>query len=117
YTVFGCTGDRERKKRPIMSKIATTLSDYVIMTSDDPHNEDMSQIINDMTQGLEQKNYEVIVDRGDAIEKGISLLEENDTLLVLGKGHEEVIIVGNRRIPFNDKEFIQKCVQKRAINN
>lgn len=117
YTVFGCTGDRERKKRPIMSKIATTLSDYVIMTSDDPHNEDMSQIISDMTQGLEQKNYEVIVDRGDAIEKGISLLEENDTLLVLGKGHEEVIIVGNRRIPFNDKEFIQKCVQKRAINN
>ena len=87
------------------------------MTSDDPHNEDMSQIISDMTQGLEQKNYEVIVDRGDAIEKGISLLEENDTLLVLGKGHEEVIIVGNRRIPFNDKEFIQKCVQKRAINN
>lgn len=117
YTVFGCTGDRERSKRPIMSQIATSLSDYVIMTIDDPHNENISQIMDDMTKDLHAKNYEIIVDRGDAIEKAISLLEENDTLLILGKGHEEVIIMKDRRIPFNDKEFVQKCIEKNTINN
>ncbi len=112
YTIFGCTGDREREKRPLMSKIATTLSDYVIMTSDDPHNEDMDQIIHDMTNGLTNDNYEVLTDRGEAIKKGISFLDHHDTLLILGKGHEEVIIIGNRRIPFNDKEFVLSCIRK-----
>lgn len=117
YTIFGCTGDREREKRPIMSHIATSLSDYVIMTSDDPHNEDMAQIINDMTQNLENNNYEVIVERAKAIDKGISLLTHQDTLLILGKGHEDVIIVGNRRIPFNDKTYVTEQIQKLSVNN
>lgn len=117
YTIFGCTGDRERAKRPIMSRIATTLSDYVIMTSDDPHDEDMSQIIADMTNGITNSNYEVIVDRGEAIRKGLSLLKSHDTLLILGKGHEEVIIVGNKRIPFNDKNFVLEQLQELTINN
>ena len=70
-----------------------------------------------MTKDLQGKNYETFGDRGDAIEKAISLLEENDTLLILGKGHEEVIIMKDRRIPFNDKEFVQKCIEKNTINN
>lgn len=112
YTIFGCTGDREREKRPLMSRIATTLSDYVIMTSDDPHNEDVDQIIHDMIEGLTNDNYEVLIDRGEAITKGISLLDHKDTLLILGKGHEDVIIVGNKRIPFNDKNFVLDCINK-----
>lgn len=117
YTIFGCTGDREREKRPVMSKIATELTDYVIMTSDDPHNEDMSQIIDDMTRNLKNTNYEVIIDRGEAIKRGISLLKQHDSLLILGKGHEDVIIVGNRRIPFNDKEFVTKQIENLTVNN
>lgn len=117
YTVFGCTGDREREKRPLMSKIATTLSDYVIMTSDDPHNEDMNQIIDDMTRGLGEDNYEIIIDRAEAIKKGLSFLTHQDTLLILGKGHEDVIIVGNRRIPFNDKNFVSSELEKIEVNN
>lgn len=111
YTIFGCTGDREREKRPVMSKIATSLSDYVIMTSDDPHGESMDQIIGDMTNNLDNKNYEVIIDRRDAIEKGISLLKDNDTLLILGKGHEEFIITKDRLIPFNDRKTVEKILE------
>lgn len=114
YIVFGCTGDRDRKKRPIMSKITTDNAKYVIMTSDDLHNEDFSRIIDDMTKKLDAKNYEVIENRGKAIEKGISLLDKNDTLLILGKGHEEFIIVkDNKKIPFNDKECVLNILNEK----
>ena len=115
YTIFGCTGDRERAKRPIMSKIATDMSEYVIMTSDDPHYESMDQIIDDMTKGLGNKNYEVIIDRKDAIEKGISLLNKHDSLLILGKGHEEYIIVKDQFIPFNDRKIVDKIIEESYI--
>lgn len=114
YIVFGCTGDRDRKKRPIMSKITTDNAKYVIMTSDDLHNEDFSRIIDDMTKKLDATNYKVIENRGKAIEKGISLLDKNDTLLILGKGHEEFIIVkDNKKIPFNDKECVLDILSKK----
>ncbi len=110
YTVFGCTGDRDRTKRPIMSSLACKLSDYVIMTHDDPHNEDQKQIFDDMLKGLEYNNYEICYDRGEAIGKGIDMLNENDTLLILGKGHEEYIICKNEKIPFNDSKFVKEYI-------
>jgi len=113
YTVFGCTGDRDRTKRPLMMKLATDNSNYVIVTSDDLHNEEFSQIVNDMTIGVENKNYEIIKDRGNAIEKGISLLKENDILLILGKGHEEFIIVKDKKIPFNDKNEVNMLIKEK----
>lgn len=106
YTVFGCTGDRDRGKRPIMTEIACKLSNKVILTHDDPHNEDQKQIFDDMTNGIKYTNYEICYDRKEAIIKGISYLKNNDTLLVLGKGHEEFIIKGNEKIPFNDRKVI-----------
>lgn len=106
YTVFGCTGDRDRTKRPIMMDIATTLSQKAIVTIDDPHNEDPKQIVADMLEGITNDNYDICLDRRKAIEKGISLLKEKDILLILGKGHEEVIIYKNERIPFNDKKIV-----------
>ncbi len=111
YTVFGCTGDRDRTKRPIMMNIASTLSDKVIITNDDPHNEDPESILKDILENNKNTNYEVELDRKKAIEKGINLLTTNDTLLILGKGHEEVMIIKNERIPFNDKEVVSDILK------
>lgn len=111
YVVFGCTGDRDRSKRPIMMHIVTNLSKRVIVTSDDPHYEDPDQIVSDMLEGLENKNYEVCLDRKKAIKKGILLLKENDTLLILGKGHEEFILYRDEKIPFNDKKVVLKYLE------
>ena len=110
YTVFGCTGDRDRTKRPIMMQLATNNSKHVILTSDDLHNEDFNQIVSDTINNVEKNNFEVIQDRGKAIEKGISLLKEKDILLILGKGHEEFIIIKDKKIPFNDKNVVQKLI-------
>lgn len=111
YVVFGCTGDRDRLKRPIMTKMVTDMATHAIITIDDPHNEDPKQIVEDMLEGLTNKNYEVILDRREAIRKGIDLLEKEDILLILGKGHEEAIIVKDKRIPFNDKEEVKKYLE------
>ena len=111
YVVFGCTGDRDRSKRPIMTDIACKLSKKVILTHDDPHNEDQKQIFDDMTKGIKYTNYEICYDRKEAIIKGINLLSENDCLLVLGKGHEEYIIKGNEKIPFNDRKIIEEYIK------
>ncbi|MDD2180789.1 MAG: UDP-N-acetylmuramoyl-L-alanyl-D-glutamate--2,6-diaminopimelate ligase [Bacilli bacterium] len=108
YAVFGCTGDRDRTKRPIMLDIVTTECNYAIITNDDPHFEDPNQIVADMVKGITKNNYEVIFDRKDAIIKGINLLNENDTLLILGKGHEEFMIVGKDKIPFNDRKVVME---------
>ena len=116
YTVFGCTGDRDRTKRPIMTKIVTDLSDKAIITCDDVHNEDPNQIVDDMLKDLPNSNYEVELDRKKAIRKGIDMLNTNDVLLVLGKGHEEVMIVkNNERIPFNDKKTVLEYLESNKV--
>ena len=106
YVVFGCTGDRDRIKRPIMTQMILNAVDYAIITNDDPHNEDPRHIVEDMIDGITKENFEVILDLEKAIEKGISLLKEHDLLLILGKGHEEVMIIKDQRIPMNDKQIV-----------
>lgn len=113
YIVFGCTGSRDRLKRPIMATIATNMCQYAIFTSDDLHDEEFGQIINDMVDGLENKNYEICMDRKKAIQKGIERLEENDILLILGKGHEEVMIIKDKKIPFHDRTIVEECIKVR----
>ena len=112
YTVFGCTGDRDRFKRPIMLDLATKNSEYVIVTMDDLHYEPFDNIISDMITGIDQDNYEVCQDRGKAIEKGIEKLVDNDILLILGKGHETGIIIKDQKIPFNDKKIVLEILDK-----
>ncbi len=112
YVVFGCPGNRDRKKRPLMGKIAQKYADYFILTDDDPHNEDERQIINDTLKGITGANYEVIIDRKKAIAKAFSLLKDNDTLLILGKGHENYIIIKDQKIPHNDLAFVQDLIKK-----
>ena len=112
YTVFGCTGSRDRTKRPIMMQLATKNSDMAIVTSDDLHDEKFEDIVKDMLEGNTNNNYEVFEDRYSAIKRGIQLLDENDILLILGKGHETAIIVGDKKIPFNDREETLKIIEE-----
>lgn len=105
-TIVGCGGDRDPMKRPIMGKIATEKSDYVIFTNDNPRTEDPNAIMNDIIAGVSKNNYEVIFDRKSAINKGLSLLKTNDTLLILGKGHEDYQIIGHEKHHLDDKEIV-----------
>ncbi len=112
YIVFGCTGDRDREKRPMMTKLALDMADYTFITSDDLHNEDFSQIIDDMLKENTKTNYKVIEDRYEAILKAMSLLKEHDLLLILGKGHEEYIIVKDKKIPHNDHKAVLEIIKE-----
>ena len=115
YVVFGCPGNRDRAKRPMMGRIVNKYADYFIITDDDPHYEDEQRIINDITKNLVSDKYEVIIDRKKAITKAISLLKENDILLILGKGHEDDIIIKNQRIPHNDLQFVNDLVSQEKL--
>ena len=106
FAVFGCTGNRDRFKRPIMTQILVDNCDYVIITSDDLYDESFDSVVNDMICGIKKNNYEICYDRKAAIKKGISMLRDNDVLLILGKGHEEYIKVGSKLIPFNDGKIV-----------
>ena len=108
--IIGCGGDRDKTKRQKMAKIATDLADYSIFTSDNPRTEDPKAILNDMVEGLTNTNYEVIENREEAIKRGIQMLEENDILLVLGKGHENYQVIGREKIHFDDKEIVIKSI-------
>lgn len=114
YIVFGCTGERDRTKRPIMTNIVGSYAKYFIITNDDPHFEDPNQIVADMTKGIQYQNYEVCLDRKKAIEKGIERLTKNDVLLILGKGHEEFMVIGKEKIPFNDKKVVLEYLEKHS---
>ena len=105
-TIIGCGGDRDSFKRPIMSNIACTNSDWVIITNDNPRSENPNNIVSDMLHNLDKFNYEIILNRKNAIIKGIQMLDKNDILLVLGKGHENYQIINNKRYNFDDKEVV-----------
>jgi UDP-N-acetylmuramoyl-L-alanyl-D-glutamate--2,6-diaminopimelate ligase len=106
-TVFGCGGNRDRKKRPLMAKAAAKYSDFVIVTSDNPREEDPRKIITDIEIGfntIDFKDYTIIIDRDSAIEEAIKKAQRNDLVLIAGKGHENYQIIGTQKIDFSDKE-------------
>lgn len=103
-TVFGCGGDRDNTKRPMMGSIATKLSDIAVLTSDNPRTEDPNKIIEDVLRGMNTDNYKVIIDRREAIIEAIKLAEKDDIVLIAGKGHEDYQIIGTDKIHFDDKE-------------
>lgn len=117
YTVFGACGNRDRTKRPIMLDVATTLSDYVIVTDYNLYGEDGNQIINDVTKDAKRNNFEVERNRKKAIEKGIDLLEDGDVLLILGKGHEKYLDIGNKKIYFDDREVVKEIISLKEVKN
>lgn len=111
-TVFGCGGDRDRGKRPLMGAIAQRLSDTVIVTSDNPRTEDPEKIIDDIVNGMETSpNVLRETDRRCAIERGLSLAERNDVVLIAGKGHETYQILGRDKIHFSDREIVEEWIR------
>jgi UDP-N-acetylmuramoyl-L-alanyl-D-glutamate--2,6-diaminopimelate ligase len=112
-TVFGCGGNRDKTKRPIMGESASRLSDRVIVTSDTPRNEDPGVIIRDICAGITGTNFEVEPDREEAIRKAVYMAGEGDMLVVAGKGHEDYQIIGKERRHFDDREVVRKYMEER----
>ena len=111
YIVFGMRGNRDRTKRPEMTKIATENAKQTIITTNHLNHEDINQIVDDLVSGAVNDNYEVILDRRKAIEKGISYLNKDDVLLILGKGHEDYLNLGDHTIHFDDIEEVNKILE------
>ena len=114
-TIVGCGGDRDPIKRPIMGNIATSLSDYTILTSDNPRTEDPAKIMEDILKGVKSDNYEVELDRKTAIKKGIEMLKPEDILLILGKGHEDYQIIGHTKIHLDDAEEVENWQKENEV--
>lgn len=116
YLVFGCGGDRDKTKRPLMGKIAEKYSDRFIITNDNPRTENPADIIQDILSGLNspQKNL-VLPDRKNAIGMALSWMKSKDILIVAGKGHEDYQILGKIKHHFSDRETIQDWVRERKI--
>lgn len=106
--VFGAGGNRDKTKRPKMGKIASQLADIIIITSDNPRTEDPLSIIEDIKKGVEVGFENLIIepDRAKAIQTALLVSKPNDIILIAGKGHENYQIIGNQRLPFNDKETV-----------
>ncbi|MGM7684169.1 UDP-N-acetylmuramoyl-L-alanyl-D-glutamate--2,6-diaminopimelate ligase [Cytobacillus sp. Hm23] len=112
-TVFGCGGDRDTLKRPIMGHIASKYSDIVIITSDNPRSEDPHNIMNDINQGIIESlslQYDNIVKREEAINQAIKVASKNDVVLIAGKGHEKYQILKDKTIQFDDKDIARKAI-------
>lgn len=107
-TVFGCGGDRDKSKRPIMGSIAEVNSDHVIITSDNPRTEDPYKIIDDIIAGLKKENHKIIEDREEAIKSAIIEADDNSVILIAGKGHETYQEINGIRNYFSDKEVAEK---------
>jgi UDP-N-acetylmuramoyl-L-alanyl-D-glutamate--2,6-diaminopimelate ligase len=115
YCVFGCEGDKDKKKRPIMAQIATTYSDKAILTSDNPRSENPEKIIHEMAVGIDVSQLDrcfTITNRKEAIQKAISLAKANDCIVIAGKGHEMYQIVNDTLIPFNDIHVVTKIIEE-----
>lgn len=111
-TIIGCGGDRDPIKRPIMGEIASNYSDYVIFTNDNPRTEDPENIMKDILAGVKKDNYEVCLDRRAAIKKALDMIEKDDIVLLLGKGHEDYQILGHTKHHLDDSEEILKYIEK-----
>ena len=125
-TVFGCGGDRDRNKRPMMGEIAAQLSELVVITSDNPRTERPEAIIAEIEEGVKsaglekisfsesfyRKGYFTVVDRFEAIQAALHMARRGDIVLVAGKGHEDYQIIGKQRMPFDDREKIKEALNK-----
>ena len=114
--VFGCGGNRDSSKRPIMGIISSRLADYTIITSDNPRYEDPLSIINAIKKGIKKDNYEIIVDRTEAIKKAIEISTENDLILLVGKGHETYQEINGIKYPYDERVIIDEiCKSKQKV--
>ncbi|AET70225.1 UDP-N-acetylmuramyl-tripeptide synthetase [Desulfosporosinus orientis DSM 765] len=110
-TVFGCGGDRDRTKRPLMGEVAAQGSDFLIVTSDNPRTEDPDQIIKEILTGVSEVESIAIRDRREAIRKACHMAKPGDTILIAGKGHETYQIFGTEVHPFDDREVVREALR------
>jgi UDP-N-acetylmuramoyl-L-alanyl-D-glutamate--2,6-diaminopimelate ligase len=123
-TVFGCGGDRDRTKRPLMGAVAGRLSDLIVITSDNPRSEDANRIIEEVQRGITADTRKdaaqrllTIVDRKAAIDKAIELARAGDVVLVAGKGHEKYQVIGDRTLPFDDVAVAREALVRRRTKS
>jgi UDP-N-acetylmuramoyl-L-alanyl-D-glutamate--2,6-diaminopimelate ligase len=109
--IFGCGGERDKLKRPLMGNVVTELADYAIITSDNPRSENPGQIIKDIVRGIRKSNYCVVLKRQRAISRGLALINADDCLLIAGKGHENYQILKNKILKFSDRKVTQECLK------
>ncbi|HEY4639228.1 MAG TPA: UDP-N-acetylmuramoyl-L-alanyl-D-glutamate--2,6-diaminopimelate ligase, partial [Candidatus Udaeobacter sp.] len=114
-TVFGCGGDRDRQKRPLMAEMADRLADYSIITSDNPRKEDPSAIIAETEKGFRSNHYEKIVDRTEAINRAVALAGPRDIVLIAGKGHENYQEFADYTIPFDDIQVARRAIEDHPV--
>jgi len=126
-TVFGCGGDRDRSKRPLMAEAVAECSDRAIATSDNPRTEDPLAILSDVEKGLgglrrvegsqldrTERSYAMVVDRREAIELALDIARPEDTVILAGKGHEDYQIIGREKLPFDDRVEARQALGRRA---
>jgi UDP-N-acetylmuramoyl-L-alanyl-D-glutamate--2,6-diaminopimelate ligase len=123
-TVFGCGGDRDRTKRPLMGAVAGRLSDVIIMTSDNPRGEDPRRIIEDIQRGItadtrrdDAQRLLSVIDRREAIDKAVELARPGDLVLIAGKGHETYQVLGDHTLPFDDVTVAREALSRRRSNS
>ncbi len=113
-SVFGCGGDRDSGKRPIMGEISGKIADYTIITSDNPRTEDPQKIVNQIEEGMKKTKgkYEVIVDRTEAIKKAIGMANKKDIIILAGKGHEPYQEINGVKYPFDERIIVRDIIEK-----
>ena len=113
--VFGCGGDRDRQKRPLMGKVVDRHADHAIITSDNPRKEDPAAIITEVEKGFRSNHYEKIVDRTKAIARAIELAQSRDIVLIAGKGHETYQEFADHTVPFDDIQVARRAIEDRPV--
>ena len=116
WCVFGCGGDRDVEKRPVMGEVASRLADRVIVTSDNPRSESVEQIAKQIKSGMNLSSAKVdtLLDRREAISYSISNAKSEDWVLVAGKGHELTQAIGEEILAFSDREHVVRCLRATA---
>ena len=114
-TVFGCGGDRDRQKRPLMGRIADQNADYSIITSDNPRKEDPNAIISEIEKGFGSDRYEKVAERAEAITRAIALAQPRDIILIAGKGHETYQEFADHTVPFDDIQVARRAIEDRPV--
>jgi UDP-N-acetylmuramoyl-L-alanyl-D-glutamate--2,6-diaminopimelate ligase len=113
--VFGCGGNRDRKKRPLMGQVVDQNADYAIVTSDNPRKEDPDKIITDVEKGFRGNHFEKVTDRAAAISRAVELAQPRDIVLIAGKGHENYQEFADHTVPFEDIQVARRAIESRRI--
>lgn len=113
-SLIGCGGDRDFKKRPLMTQVALRFSKIVIIADDNPRNEDPLKIRNEMISKIKKRNKILnIGDRETAIKEGINIIKKNEIFIIFGKGHEEYQLIRDKKIPFSDSKMVLKIIKRK----